>query len=66
MSYRVFMENVLGDLGEFGVNSRIVFEKSGGNYTATTDGILFTGSQWSENYFMTDLNTGVVTKIQAI
>lgn len=66
MEYRVFIENVIGDLGEIGVNSRIIFEKSGGNYTATTDGILFTGSQWSENYFMTDLNTGVVTKIQAI
>lgn len=66
MSYRVFMENVLGDLGEFGVNSRIVFEKSGGNYTATTEGFLFTGSQWSENYFMTDLNTGEVTMVEAI
>ena len=66
MEYKDFMENVLGDLGEIGVNSRIVFEKSGGNYTATTERFLFTGSQWSENYFMTDLNTGVVTKIQAI
>ena len=66
MSYRVFMENVLGDLGEFGVNSRIIFEKNGGNYTATTEGFLFTGSQWSENYFMTDMRTGEVTKIEAI
>lgn len=66
MEYKDFMENVLGNLGEIGVNSRIVFEKSGGNYTATTEGLLFTGSQWSENYFMTDLNTGEVTKIEAL
>lgn len=66
MEYRVFIENVLGDLGEIGVNSRIVFEKSGGNYTAMTEGLLFTGSQWSENYFMTDMSTGEVIKIRAI
>ncbi len=66
MEYKDFMENVLGNLGEIGVNSRIVFEKSGGNYTTTTEGLLFTGSQWSENYFMTDLNTGEVTKIEAL
>lgn len=62
MEYRDFIEVVLGIIGEFGMESRIVFEKSGGNYTAEIEDFLFTSSQWASHIYMANLKSGEVTE----